>query len=40
MSEVLLDLAEVTPLKLILSQVVIWGIALLYTYRITRKKKY
>jgi hypothetical protein len=33
MNETLLDLLEVTPLKLIISQVVIWGIALIYTYR-------
>lgn len=35
--ETFLDLAEVTPLKLIASQIIIWGIAAVYTYRAVQK---
>lgn len=35
--ETFLDLAEVTPFKLIASQIIIWGIAILYTYRAVQK---
>jgi hypothetical protein len=39
MTEFILDLAEVTPLKLIISQVIIWGIAVIYTFRAVKKSE-
>jgi len=37
MKEFLKDLAEATPFKIIISQVIIWGTALIYTFRKTKK---
>ena len=37
MKEWIKDLAEVTPIKLIISQLIIWGLALIYTWRKTKK---